>query len=135
MKDLDYTPKQVVVSIGGKEYPVAERTERVEKAIREHDAGMENKSQFESDFALVSILLGDDAARELFPNGENENLDRLYFIATKLVEAYRANYYQIVDDNLRESANPVLEQLKELSDAVKTLTALKQGVPSKQKRE
>ena len=63
------------------------------------------------------------------------NLDRLYFIATKLVEAYRANYYQIVDDNLRESANPVLEQLKELSDAVKTLTALKQGVPSKQKRK
>lgn len=133
--NIDYEPKQIVVSIGGREYPVAPRTEKVEQAIRDHDAGMGNKSQYSSDIELVSILLGEKAAGELFPNGENENLDRLYFIATKLVEAYRANYYQIVDDNLRERANPVLEQLKELSDAVKTLTALKQGVPSKQKRK
>ncbi len=135
MKDLDYAPKQVVVSIGGKEYPVAERTEKVEKAIREHDAGLGERSQLESDFELVSILLGESAAKELFPHGEDENLDRLYYIATKLVEAYRANYNQIVEDNIRVSSEPVLEQLKELTEAIKTVTALKVGVPSKQKRK
>ncbi len=132
--NIDYEPKQIVASIGGREYPVAPRTEKVEQAIRDHDASMGNKSQYSSDIELVTILLGEKAAGELFPNGENENLDRLYFIANKLVEAYRANYRELANEAAKSQINPAIEQLKELAESVKPLIALTQGIPSKPKK-
>ncbi len=135
MEILDYQPKEVIVKIGGNEYHVAPRTEAVEKAIREHDADIGVKSQFESDYSLVEILLGKSAAKELFPLGENENLDRLYFIASKLIEAYRANYRELADEMSKSQLNPAIEQLKELAESVKPLLALTRGIPSKPQRK
>ena len=67
MQIIDYEPKEVYVTIGGVDYRVADRTEKVEKELREHDRKVGTVSQYESDMELVRILIGKDAAKKLFP--------------------------------------------------------------------
>lgn len=135
MEIIDYQPKEVIVSIGGNEYTVAPRTEKTERALREIETGAKGLSQYESDTAVIRILLGDKAVKEIFPLGENENLDRLYSIASQVLRAYRINYSELVADSARSEMNPVLEQLRQLSNDVKPLLELTQKMTSKPNRK
>ena len=133
--EIDYEPKQIVASIGGREYPVAPRTEKIERTLRELEAGSGSVSQYESDMKTVQTLLGEKAAAELFPLGEDENLDRLYAIAVKLLGAYRANYTELASESAKDQMDPILEQLKELSNNIKPLLEFSQKMASKPNRK
>ena len=134
MQIIDYEPKEVYVTIGGVDYRVADRTEKVEKELREHDRKVGTVSQYESDMEVVRILIGKDAAKKLFPKGEDENLDRLYYIASKLVECYRENYNQIKAESDRKLLEPVMTQLSEISEKVKPIVSMADTVAEKGKR-
>lgn len=96
MKTIDYRAKEsVTVSIEGNEYALAERTGRTEKELRELESRARSDTQYESDLALIRILVGENAVSELFPNGEDENLNRLHYYAVKLLELYQDEYRQI----------------------------------------
>jgi len=134
MQIIDYEPKEVYVTIGGVDYRVADRTEKVEKELRENYRKAGTVSQYESDIELVRILLGKEAAKKIFPNGENENLDRLYYIATKLVELYMENYNQIKAESDKKLLEPVMTQLSELSEKMKPIASVTETATEKGKR-
>lgn len=119
--DLSYSPKEIFVSIDGTEYKVADRTDETEQKLIAHDKKLGTASTFESDFELVEILLGKEAAQRIFPLGKKENLTRLAFIASGALKAYNAEIQAIRDseneevmlslDKVAERAKPVLEMI------------------------
>ena len=74
--DTQTTPMRV--EIEGREYPLAPRTARLaEKLRRVEEAGLrEGRPHHKVEMSQLSLLLGRRAARELFPRGGGEDLDR-----------------------------------------------------------
>lgn len=119
MIDITYEPKEVAVIIDGNEYLLPERTEKLEKQLKSHDSKIRSVSQYDSDYDLVKIMLGMEAVKKIFPKGEDENLDRMHFITTKIVEAYYAEYRAIEEETYKET----IEKLDEVTDKVSVLNA------------
>lgn len=120
MTDISYNAPTIKVSIDDVEYTVPERTERLEKQLKAHDEKIKSVSQYQSDYDLVKIILGNDAVKKIFPKGEDENLDRMHFIATKLMEVYYQNYQQLEKQSYEEQ----LDQIGRVNDKVGNLVAL-----------
>ena len=118
--DITYNPTPIKVQIDGQEYAIPERTERLEKKLKAHDDRIRTVSQYRSDYDLVEIILGEDAAKQIFPKGEDENLDRLHYIAVKLMEGYYLAYNEMKD----ESFNDSLKNLGKISEKVGNIAEL-----------
>lgn len=68
--------------INGKEYLVAQRTGAIEKRIiEEHDNKMAELTEYDRCKVIINLLLGDGVFDELFPNGEDDNLDMMAEVA------------------------------------------------------
>ena len=121
MIDLTYEPKKIFVRIDGEEYEIAPRTPEVDKKLQAHNDKVDSMSSYEASLNLCRILLGDDAVKKIFPNGDKENLNRMYFIAKGVDEAYQAEYQELRDkefddtlakmDKLAERTKPVIEMI------------------------
>lgn len=75
-------PVQKVLEINGKDYPIAQRTGALEKRIiAEHDAKLGKLTEFERYSILIDLLLGEGTFKELFPKGEDDNLDMMAEVA------------------------------------------------------
>ena len=120
MADISYNVPAIKVQIDGQEYTVPARTERLERQLKQHDDRLKSVSQYQSDYDLVKIILGTDAAKQIFPNGEEENLDRMHYIAVKLMEIYYKAYKDIEDESFEDS----LDKLGRISDKVGNLAKL-----------
>ena len=120
MADISYNVPAIKVQIDGQEYTVPARTERLERQLKQHDDRLKSVSQYQSDYDLVKIILGIDAAKQIFPNGEEENLDRMHYIAVKLMEIYYKAYKDIEDESFEDS----LDKLGRISDKVGNLAKL-----------
>ena len=121
MIDLSYKPKKVSVRIDGEEYEVAERKPEIDDKLKEHNDNIDSMSAYEASYDLVKILLGDEAAKKIFPNGQQENLNRMYFIAKGVDNAYQTEYQEMRDkeyeetlskmDKLAERTKPVIDMI------------------------
>lgn len=120
MADITYNAPTIKVSIDDKEYTIPERTEKLEKQLKQHDEKIKTVSQYKSDMELVKILLGEESAKQIFPKGEDENLDRLHYIAMKLVELYYEAYRRMEDEPFEDS----LEKLGRISEKVGNIASL-----------
>lgn len=120
MTDISYHAPVIKVQIDGQDYEIPERTERLEKQLKAHDDRLKSVSQFRSDYDLVEILLGKESAKQIFPKGEDENLDRLHYIAVKLMEIYYQAYKEIEDQTFEDSLN----KLGQISDKVGNIAKL-----------
>ena len=120
MADISYNVPAIKVQIDGQEYAVPARTERIEQKLKQHDDRLKTVSQYRSDYDLVEIILGKDAAKQIFPNGEDENLDRMHYIAVKLMEIYYKAYKDIEDESFEDS----LDKLGRISEKVGNIAKL-----------
>lgn len=120
MTDISYSAPAIKVQIDGVNYDVPERTERLERQLKQHDDRLKSVSQYRSDYDLVEIILGKDAAKQIFPKGEDENLDRLHYIAVKLMEVYYRAYKEMEDESFEDSLN----KLGKISDKVGNIASL-----------
>ena len=121
MIDLSYEPKEIIVRIDGEEYKVAERTAEVDRKLQAHNDNLDNMSSYEASMNLCKILLGDDAVKKIFPKGEKENLNRMYYIAKAVANAYQTEFQEMRDkeyeetlakmDKLAERSKPVIEMI------------------------
>lgn len=121
MIDINYDPKEIIVRIDGEEYVVAERTAEVDKKLQDHNDRLDNMSSYEASLNLCKILLGDEAVRKIFPKGEKENLNRMYYIAKAVDNAYQTEFQEMRDkeyeetlakmDKLAERSKPVIEMI------------------------
>ena len=84
-------PVQKVLEINGKDYPIAQRTGALEKRIiSEHDAKLGAMTEYERYKVLIDLLLGDGVFAELFPDGENDNLDMMAQVAFVAQQEFNA---------------------------------------------
>lgn len=120
MTDISYSAPAIKVQIDGVNYDVPERTERIERQLKQHDDRLKSVSQYRSDYDLVEIILGKDAAKQIFPKGEDENLDRLHYIAVKLMEVYYRAYKEMEEESFEDSLN----KLGKISDKVGNIASL-----------
>jgi hypothetical protein len=121
MIDLSYEPKEIIVRIDGEEYKVAERTAEVDRKLQNHNDNLDTMTSYEASLNLCKILLGDDAVKKIFPKGERENLNRMYYIAKAVDNAYQTEYQEMRDkeyeetlakmDKLAERSRPVIEMI------------------------
>lgn len=89
-------PVQKVLEINGKEYPIAQRTGALEKRIiAEHDAKLGKMTEYERYKVLVDLLLGNGTFAELFPDGENGNLDMMAEVAYVAQHEFNAEKREI----------------------------------------
>ena len=127
MIDLTYKPKKISVRIDGEEYEVASRTPEIDKKLQEHNESLDSMSSYEASMNLCSILLGEEAAKKIFPNGDKENLNRMYFIAKGVDNAYQQEYQEMRDkeyeetlskmDKLTERSKPIIEMIDRTNNA------------------
>ena len=127
MIDLSYEPKNIFVRIDGEEYEIAPRTPETDRKLQAHNEKVDSMSVYEAGINMCKILLGDEAVKKIFPNGDKENLNRLYFIAKGVDEAYQAEYQELRDkefdetlakmDKLAERTKPVIEMIDRTNNA------------------
>ena len=127
MKDLSYEPKDIFVRIDGAEYKVASRTPETDRKLQAHNDNLDKMSSYEASMNLCKILLGEDAVKQIFPNGEKENLNRMYYIARGVDDAYQEEYQEMKDkefedtlskmDKLSERTKPVIEMIDRTNNA------------------
>lgn len=121
MIDLSYEPKKIFVRIDGVEYEVAERKPEIDEQLQRHNENLDTMSAYDSSYNLVRILLGDEAVKKIFPNGKNENLNRMYYIAKGVDNAYQTEYQEMRDkeyeetlsklDTLAQRSKPVIDMI------------------------
>lgn len=84
-------PAQKILEINGKDYPIAQRTGALEKRIiAEHDAKLSTMTEYERYKVLIDLLLGDGVFAELFPHGEDDNLDLMAQVAFVAQQEFNA---------------------------------------------
>ncbi len=122
MIDLTNDSKKIFVKINGEEYEVAERTAEIDEKLQAHNDNLDNMTSYEASYNLVKILLGDENAKKIFPNGKKENLTWMYRVAKAVDEAYQAEYQELRDaeyeeslkkmDNLAQRTKPVIDMIE-----------------------
>ena len=113
--------KNNFVRIDSEEYATAARTLGVDRKVQAHSEKVDSMSSYEASMNQCKILFGDEACKKIFPNGDKENLNRMYYIAKGVDEAYQAEYQELRDkefdetltkmDKLAERTKPVIEMI------------------------
>ena len=122
MIDLTYKPKKVMVRIDGEEYEIAERSQAIDDALQAHNENLEHMDSYDSSYNLVKILLGEESVKKIFTKErDKENLNRMYFIAKGVDDAYQTEYQEMRDkeyndtlqklDNLAQRSKPVIDMI------------------------
>lgn len=119
--------KDVIVTIDGKDYIVAEKTVDVAERLKKVESAHVGKStQYELWLAQLEIMLGRDSVRELFPKGRGENLDRMENIYYGVLSAFDHNGAELRDERYRET----MDTLAQMSDRLKPLTEIMERYPA-----
>lgn len=99
--------ERVNVEIDGKTYELAEKTVGIAEKL--HDAAMNCYGMPEYRLWLkeMEILLGVDAVEALFPDGKDENLDRMERIHDGVLAAFDYNSDRLREDHWRKQQEPI----------------------------
>lgn len=118
---LEFEEKHHILEVDGVEYMIPHRTAELEEKIAEHDANVGKFSEYENNMSMLAILFGEEAAKQMFPDGEQTNLDKLSKCAKLAVAAYYATLQSVKDEEVRQSAEELKPILKSLNDVSKNI--------------
>ena len=119
---FEYTEKHHIIEVDGVEYEIPQRTAKLEKAMIEHDKNTASMTEYEANMSMLAILLGKDKAEQMFPDGEDTNLDKLAKCTKFAVALYMAEYHSIQDEEAKSKlalVEPLIEQMKEAGEMLK----------------
>ena len=132
---LEYTEKHHILEVDGVEYEIPQRTAALNKKLEEHDANMKDRNEFENNFDLLCIMFGKTNAKQMFPEGEKCNLDKLAKCVKLAMALYLADFNEIQQEDIRQTLgkiNPLLNALKDVEKASNT-AQMKNFVAKKKK--
>lgn len=113
---FNYKEKQYDIEFEGKKYSMAQRTKATMAAIKTL-SGNDEMSEYENNMELLCILFGKDNAYNMFPDGEDTNLDKLAAFSNFVLELYMKEYKDI-------QAEKAAKALKPYTDTIKTLESV-----------
>lgn len=92
---LEYTEKHHILEVDGVEYEVPQRTAALMEKIYEHDKKIGKVSEYESNISLLEILFGERAVKQMFPDENETNLDKLSKCARLAIALFMAEFNAI----------------------------------------
>lgn len=92
---FEFKEKKNYLVVDGEEYEIPQRTPALEERIREHDARIPEMTEYEANYSLLQILLGDEAVKKIFPDKETTNLDKLAKCAMTTVQLFMSEFQKI----------------------------------------
>lgn len=120
MNRIDTDISSLPVEIEDREYPVAEKTIAVAEQLLTARKRLDGEPIYKLWLAELDILLGKPATRELFPNGNNENIDRLQRIHAGVLRAFDHN----AEELQAQEAERQREKLAYMSDVLRQIATL-----------
>lgn len=118
--------KEIIVTIDGTDYPVAEKTIDVAERLRKAEEQHAGKSPaYELWLAHMKIMLGDEAVKALFPKGRNENLDRMENVYYGVLSAFDYNGSEMRE----ERSSEMMDELDRMAAKLKPLTEVLNKYP------
>ena len=119
---FEYTEKRHIIEVDGIEYEIPQRTARLEKEMIEHDKNVSEMTEYEVNMSMLSILFGKEKAHQMFPDGENTNLDKLAKCTKFSVALYMAEYHSIQEEEAKtkmQLVEPLIKQMEETGEILK----------------
>lgn len=118
--------KEIIVTIDGTDYPVAEKTIEVAERLRKAEEQLAGKSPaYELWLSHMKIMLGDEAVKTLFPKGRGENLDRMENIYYGVLSAFDHNGSEMREERSRD----MMDELDKMAVKLKPLTEVLEKYP------
>ncbi len=118
----EHSAKKHTITVNGITYELPARTGRLEKLLLQHDKNAAKLSEYESNKALIELLLGEDAFAAIFPEGEDANLDHISTLAYYAVEAFNANQKALEAEHINRQVapiQPVVDVIKQMNKRTK----------------
>ena len=99
--------ERVNVEIDGKTYEVAEKTVSIAEKLRDAETSCYGMPEYRLWLKDMEILLGAEAVGALFPDGNDENLDRMERIHDGVISAFNYNSAKMRDERQRREQEPI----------------------------
>ena len=99
--------ERVNVEIDGKTYEVAEKTVSIAEKLRDAETSCYGMPEYRLWLKDMEILLGAEAVGALFPDGNDENLDRMERIHDGVISAFNYNSAKMRDERQRRDQEPI----------------------------
>ena len=99
--------ERVNVEIDGKTYEVAEKTVSIAEKLRDAAMSCYGMPEYRLWLKEMEILLGVDAVEALFPDGNDENLDRMERIHDGVLSAFDYNSAKMREERQRKDQEPL----------------------------
>lgn len=128
---IDTEMERRVIDVDGKEYPIAEKTIAVIEKLNDIEHENKDKPAYRLAMAELEVLLGKAACRELFPNGKNENVDRILIIWAAVAEQFDKTFRQICAKPREARAEAVATALSPLNELLRNLNKYDTGAAEK----
>lgn len=117
---IEFEEKHHKIEVDGIEYEIPQRTAVLEDKIKEHDEKIGKVSEYESNYSLLEILFGADAAKQMFPDRNSTNLDKLAKVTRVSIALFMAEFNKMQSNALKDS----IDEIKPLLSATDTVTKL-----------
>ena len=125
---FNFEEKHHILVVDGKEYEIPQRTPAREKLIKERDTKRFEVSEYESYRELLKIFFGEDKAKEMFPEDEeNVNLDKMARVCEYSIAAYYAEYETI----RMERAEKTTDAVKPIIEATENMISFEKKIQRK----
>lgn len=102
---LDYKEKHHILSVDGIDYEIPRRTAEIMEKIKENNEKVEKTSEYDSNMNLLSILFGEKAAKQMFPDKETTDLDKLVKCSRIAVALFMSEMNIILNENISKLIN------------------------------
>lgn len=123
---IEFEEKHHIIEVDGIEYEIPQRTPVLEDKIREHDENISKQSEYKSNYSLLEILFGEKAAKQMFPDRDNTNLDKLAKVTKISIALFMAEFNKMQSNALKDSIAEI-KPLLSAADKVTKLTNTKQA--------
>jgi len=122
---IEFEEKHHKIEVDGIEYEIPQRTPVLEDKIREHDEKIGKVSEYESNYSLLEILFGAEATKQMFPDRDTTNLDKLAKVTRVSIALFMAEFNEMQSNALKDSLDGI-KPLLSAADKVEKLTSTKQ---------
>ena len=122
---IEFEEKHHKIEVDGIEYEIPQRTPVIEDKIRKHDENIGKVSEYESNYSLLEILFGAESAKQMFPDRNTTNLDKLAKVTRASISLFMAEFNKMQSNALKDSIDGI-KPLLSAADKVEKLTSTKQ---------
>lgn len=131
---FEYEEKHHILTVDGIDYEIPQRTPLLEEKIKEHDEKLSEMTEYEGNMLLLEILFGKENAKQMFPDANNTNLDKLAKCVKFSISLFMSEINKIKSEKVTETLKEIEPMLKAVEKISNTKNDIVQLQRKKNKR-